>query len=62
MKEFKGKGWFKINGKLVLMISDDSKEIYDIYCPCDFILCSKHVIKKHGHKFKRTGAVIVALD
>ena len=62
MKDFHGKGWFKINDKLVLMISDDCDEIYEIYCECDYILCSKNVLKKHGHKFIRTGATIISLD
>lgn len=61
MHEFKGRGWFKINDKLVLMISDDIKYMPELYCHCDVILCSDKIAKKYGNKFKKSGATIISL-
>lgn len=60
MRNFKGMGWFNLNDKLVLMISDDCKNVPIIMSKCDLILCSYKTAKRYKDELSRSGATIIS--
>ena len=61
MKDFKGYGWFNLNNKLILMISDDCKCVPHIAksCNCDYVICSNKAANKWKESLQDSGAKIV---
>lgn len=62
MRDLKGLSWFTMNNKLILLISEDCKNVPIIMscCNCELIICSNATAKKHRDKFINSGAKIIS--
>lgn len=59
MRKLSSTAWFKMNGKLILMIADNCKDVPMVMCKCDLIICSVDCARKYKDRFEPSGATVV---